>query len=555
MKSSWSKGAATTSQHLRQPAGMCGAGRTGNGSGGVETGESETMHQLTSLDAQFLAIESPKTYGHVGGLAVYDPSTAPGGEITHEDICRLVSERLHLLPPFTRKLVPVPLGLDHPYWIEDADFDIRFHIRESAVPPPGDDRQLARTIERIFARPLDRTRPLWELYLVHGLEGGRFALLTKIHHSVVDGVSGNEILSTLLDVSPEGREIDPPDSSAKERGERRPSDLEMLGRGLLGPPRQPLRMVRSIPTVVPNLSDFPGVGAIPGAPTAVKALTKAWGLLPGTRDVGVLETTTARPPKTPFNGRISAHRSFSFGSLSLDAVKQLKNELGITVNDVVVALCATAVRDWLLERDALPEDPLVAMVPMSVRTEEEKGTYGNRVSMMIVPIPTDVDDPRERLMRAHETLKSAKERHRALPADLLTDATSFIPPAVHARASRLTMELGGRLAPPLNLVISNVPGPRDPLYLAGAQLQANFPVSVVTDGVGLNMTVMSYRDHVDFGLVGDRNLMGDAWPLMEGLESSLDELCEVVCGTKPSAPRTSKKAASRNGKHVGAPAG
>ena len=495
------------------------------------------MHQLTSLDAQFLAIESPKTYGHVGGLAVYDPSTAPGGEIRHEDICRVVSERLHLLPPFTRKLVQVPLGLDHPYWIEDADFDIDFHIRDSAVAPPGNDRQLANTIERIFARPLDRSRPLWELYLIHGLEGNRFALLTKIHHSVVDGVSGNEILGILLDQSPEGRDITPPEDTVKERGERKPSDIEMLGRGIAGLPRQPLRMLRSIPTVVPNLIDFPGVGAIPGAPTAVKALQRAWGILPGARNPGVLESTTARPPRTPFNGRISAHRSFSFGSLSLDAVKQLKNELGITVNDVVVALCATAVRDWLLERDALPESPLVAMVPMSVRTEEQKGTYGNRVSMMIVPIPTNVADPRERLMQAHETLKGAKERHRALPADLLTDATSFIPPAVHARASRLTMELGGRLAPPLNLVISNVPGPRDPLYLAGAQLQANFPVSVVTDGVGLNMTVMSYRDHVDFGLVGDRNLMGDTWPLMEGLEKALDELLEVVCRKKRPARR------------------
>jgi diacylglycerol O-acyltransferase / wax synthase len=506
------------------------------------------MQQLTSLDAQFLAIETPRTYGHVGGLAVYDPSTAPGGDIGHQDICRLVGERLHLLPPFTRKLVEVPLGLDHPYWIEDADFDIDFHIRDSAVAPPGNDKQLAHTIERIFARPLDRTRPLWELYVIHGLEGGRVALLTKIHHSVVDGVSGNEILATLLDFSPEGREIEPPREERK--GERRPGQLEMLGRGVLGLPRQPLRMLRSIPTVVPNLTDFPGVGTIPGAPTVTRALARAWGLLPGTRNVGVLEATTARPPRTPFNGRISAHRSFAFGSLSLDAVKQLKNELGITVNDVVVALCATAVRDWLIERDALPEDPLVAMVPMSVRTEEQKNTYGNRVSMMIVPIPTNVADPRERLMTAHETLKSAKQRHRALPANLLTDATSFIPPAVHARASRLTMELGGRLAPPLNLVISNVPGPRDPLYLAGAQLQAQFPVSVVTDGVGLNMTVMSYRDHVDFGLVADRNLMGDVWPLMDGLERSLDELCEVICGKKRTPP-SRKHAPSGNGKPVG----
>ncbi|MEA2436051.1 MAG: diacylglycerol O-acyltransferase / wax synthase [Thermoleophilaceae bacterium] len=511
------------------------------------------MQQLTSLDAQFLAIETPRTYGHVGGLAVYDPSTAPGGEITHADICRLVAERLHLLPPFTRKLVQVPLGLDHPYWIEDADFDINFHIRDSAVAPPGNDKQLANTVERIFARPLDRSRPLWELYVIHGIEGGRVALLTKIHHSVVDGVSGNEILSTLLDVSPEGREIEPP--SKPRRGERAPGQLEMLGRGLVGLPTQPLRMLRSLPTVIPNLTDFPGVGAIPGAPTVSRALAKAWGVLPGTRDIGVLESTTARPPRTPFNARISAHRSFAFGSLSLESVKALKNELGITVNDVVVTLCATAVRDWLLERDALPADPLVAMVPMSVRTEEQKGTYGNRVSMMVVPIPTNVADPRERLITAHETLKGAKDRHRALPADLLTDATGFIPPAVQARASRLAMELTGRMAPALNLVISNVPGPRDPLYIAGAQLQANFPVSVVADGMGLNMTVMSYRDHVDFGLVGDRNLVGDLWPMMAGLEASLDELVEVICKKRRPKKTAAKRGThSGNGKPVGAPA-
>src|SRR3954452_17958971 len=183
-----------------------------------KTAGRDSMQQLTSLDAQFLAIESPRTYGHVGSLAVYDPSTAPGGDITHADICRLLSERLHLLPPFTRKLVPVPFGLDHPYWIEDADFDLDFHVRDSAVAPPGNDRQLAHTVERIFARPLDRSRPLWELYVIHGLEGGRIGLLTKIHHAVVDGVSGNEIMSTLLDVSPEGSEIEPPDKHPQEHG-------------------------------------------------------------------------------------------------------------------------------------------------------------------------------------------------------------------------------------------------------------------------------------------------------------------------------------------------
>jgi diacylglycerol O-acyltransferase / wax synthase len=488
------------------------------------------MRQLTSLDAQFLAVESASTYGHVGGLAIYDPSTAPGGKVELEDVCRTVGERLHLLPPFRWRLVQVPFGLDLPYWVEDPDFDLDFHIRDSAVPPPGDDRQLAETVARIFARPLDRSHPLWELYLIHGLEGGRIAMLTKVHHSVVDGVSGNEILTVLLDESPEGRELPEPE----QRGgpERVPGDLEMLGRGLLGLPRQPLRALRSIPTAVPNLTDLPGANAFPGVPTISRGLSRLRQTVSSEEDHGILEVTSARAPTTPFNGPISPHRRFSFGSVSLETVKAIKNELRVTVNDVVVALATTAVRDWLLERDALPNDPLVAMVPVSVRTEEERGAFGNRVSTMIVPIATNEPDPRRRLMRTHELLRSAKERHRALPADLLTDATSFIPPAVAALAARTTVDILGRLRPPINVIISNVPGPREPLYCAGAQLQANFPVSAVVPGVGLNITVLSYRDHIDFGIVADREQVDDNWSIMRSASEALDELEEVVLGDR-----------------------
>jgi WS/DGAT/MGAT family acyltransferase len=263
----------------------------------------------------------------------------------------------------------------------------------------------------------------------------------------------------------------------------------------------------------------------------------------------VLEVTSARAPRTPFNGRISAHRRFAFGSLPLDAVKDIKNELGITVNDVVVTLCASAVRRWLQNRNELPADPLVALVPVSVRTEAQRGTFGNRVSGMIVPIPTDVDDPRERLLRAHELLKSAKASHAALPADLLTDATSFIPPAVAALAARTTMQLLGRTRPPLNLVISNVPGPRQSLYCAGAELQGIYPVSVVLDGVGLNITVMSYRDNLDFGIITDQGQIPDAWPFMDHLREALDEL-ETVLGHRA---RPKARSTSHNGRRV--PAG
>ncbi len=479
------------------------------------------MRQLTSLDAQFLAVESARTYGHVAMLAVYDPSTAPGGKLDVQDLSRVFSERLHLLPPLRWRLVKVPLGIDLPYWAEDPNFDLDFHVRESAVPPPGDDRQLAETVARLYARPLDRARPLWEAYLIHGLPDGRVALLTKIHHSVVDGLSGNEILSVLLDLSPEGRETPPPEPAD---GGRIPGDLEMLGRGLLGLPRQPLRALRAARSTGAAVTDLPGANALPGIPTLSRGLSHLRRALGGEEGGGVLEVTTARPPRTPFNGPISAHRRFAFGSLSLDTVRAVRREFGVAVNDVVTALCTSAVRDWLLERDALPAAPLVAMVPVSVRRRDERGAFGNRISIMIVPIPTNEADPRRRLERTHELLRSAKERHNALPASLLTDATAFIPPAVAALAARRTVDILSRTRPPLNLVISNVPGPRTPLYLAGARLEASFPVSVIVDGVGLNMTVMSYRNRVDFGIVGDRDQIDDAWSLLDGAARALAEL-------------------------------
>jgi diacylglycerol O-acyltransferase / wax synthase len=494
------------------------------------------MRQLTGLDGQFLAMESVRQYGHVTGLEILDPSTAPGGELTAQDLCRIMAERIHLIPPFRWRLVPVPFDLDQPYWIEDPDFDLDFHIRETAVPPPGDDHQLAALVERIIGRPLDRTRPLWELYLVHGLQGGRLAMLTKVHHSAVDGVSGAEILTTLLDPSPEGRDVAPPPERAG-RGERVPGQLEMLGRGLAGLPRQPLRALATLPQTVPHVDEIPGLNQVPGVGLVGRVTRRAVRLLPGSSEGEVLGSTPARAPRTVFNGPISAHRRFAFATLSLDRVKALKNAAGVTVNDAVVALCATAVRDWLLRFDELPSEPLVAMVPVSVRTEEQVGEFGNRVSAMFVPIPTDEPDPRRRLERTHETLRDAKERFRAMPAELLTDLTHFVPSAIAARASRTTMRLAARapIRPALNLVISNVPGPRQPLFLGGARLLAYYPVSVVTEGVGLNITVQSYLDRLDFGIVVDRDQVDDAWTLMDAMAGALDELEQAICGTRSGA--------------------
>ena len=477
------------------------------------------MRQLTSLDAQFLALETPRQTGHVGGVAILDPSTAPGGVLECGDMKRLLEERLPLLPPFRWRLAEVPLGLDYPYWVDDQDFDLDFHVRELALPSPGSDKQLAEQVARIFSRPLDRARPLWELYVIHGLANGHVAALTKIHHALIDGMSGAEIMGLLLDLEPQGRELPP---APVERPESKPGDLEMLGRGLLGLPRYPLRAIRSLPRAVPNLEETP-FGTLPGAGTIGRLAGRARGVVTGD---GMGPRSSLRAPKTSFNGRVSPHRRFAFGQHSLDDFKAAKNQHGCTVNDVVVSVCAGVVRRWLIEHGELPADPLVAQIPVSVRTSEQTGTYGNRIILMSAPLFTDVEDPVERLLRTHGAMGDMKQRHRALPAELLQDANHFIPPAVFSRAARATFRLStsspGR--PTWNLVISNVPGPQFPLYMAGAELQANYPVSVITDGMGLNITVMSYRGHMDFGIVSDRDQMADLWCLIDWLGDELDAL-------------------------------
>src|SRR5690349_18255942 len=330
------------------------------------------MRQLTSLDAQFLALETPRQSGHVGSLAILDDSERHGGKLEIDDISHLMSQRLSLLPPLRWRLTPVPLGLDYPYWIEDPDFDLDFHIRELALPRPGTDAKLAEQVARIIARPLDRSRPLWELYLIHGLGGGGVGMLTKIHHALIDGLSGAEIMGVLFDLVPEGRDLDevPP-----VRPDREPSDLEMLARGLAGVPRYPVRMLRSLPTALPNLTETP-FGTLPGAGVVSRVADRLQRAAGGEASGG--DHTSLRAPKTSFNGRVSAHRRFAFGQLSLDEVKAIKNEYGSTVNDVVVAICTGAVRRWLIEHGELPSEPLVAQIPVSVRTSEQAGTYGNR---------------------------------------------------------------------------------------------------------------------------------------------------------------------------------
>jgi diacylglycerol O-acyltransferase len=487
------------------------------------------VQQLSGLDTSFLNMETPTTYGHVCGLAVFDPSTA-SRPTQLDDIKQLIEERIHLLPPYRRRLVEVPLGLDHPYWIEDPDFDIDFHVRHIGLPPPGDRRQLAEQVSRIVARPLDRSRPLWELYLVEGLEGGLIAQLTKIHHCCIDGVSGAEMLATLLDVTPEPRKVDAPRRAW--RPEPQPSEIEMMARGVwavMGTPRKGFRLARQAVRHLPDLAKTIGFGELPGTSLINRAL--------GRKPDPMLSVAATAAPRTSFNDYITPHRRFAYGSLSLEEVKEVKNEFGVTLNDVVLGLCAGALRRYLEERKELPADPLIAMVPVSVRTEEQQGTFGNQVSAMSASLHTHIADPEQRLARIHDSMSIAKEQHKALPANLLQDFAQFAPPAVAARAARVIARatVANWVDVPFNVVISNVPGPQFPIYGIGAQMVANYPVSAINDGVGLNITVQSYNGSLDFGIIACRELMPDVWDLMDYLGDALQELKELVKKRKASA--------------------
>ena len=484
------------------------------------------MRQLTSLDAQFLALENDRTHGHVGSLAIYDPSTAPGGRLTIENVRALLRERMHLLPPFTWKLVRVPFDLDHPYWGVDPAPDLDYHVRELGLAAPGNMQQLAEQTARIFERRLDRARPLWELYLIHGLEGGKVGVLTKVHHAALDGLSGAEILVTLLDLQPTGREIPPPDGAL--RPDAVPGRAELAARALTAMPRHTVRALRHAPRTLPNLDLIPTFRSIPGVRTLASTARFVEGRLPGAEAEVAVDAVAA--PRTSLNTRVSAHRSVSFETVSLSGIKRIKNHFGVTVNDVVIAICASAVREWLIEHDDLPTKQLLAMVPVSVRLPEEFGTYGNRVSMMTVPIPTTEHEPAKRVRKASRAMKRAKARHETTPRMLIRDANEAIPPVLLSRTAKLLLSVAasGQIDPPLNLVISNVPGSPVPLYLAGARMEANFPLSVVIDGVGLNFTVISYQDRVDFGIIGCREAVPDPWFLADEVRGAYEELLEMV---------------------------
>ena len=486
------------------------------------------MQQLSALDAQFLNVESPTTVGHVGSLIVLDPAAAEsvGAEGWGLEAVRNVLEpRMHLARPFRQRLMELPLGLGRPYWVDDPHFDIEFHLRELALPAPGTREQLGEQIARIHARPLDRRRPLWEAYVITGLEGDKAAFYSKIHHAAIDGISGAEILETVLDVSPEPREVDAEEQAFGTEGLPQAADLVL--RGLASMALNPLDLLRTVPRSLQYVDRLPGAANFPGA-HLVSETAGLVGRLLGQPPPEV-DARDLRAPQTPMNGRITAHRRFAFGSVPLAEVKRVKNHFGLTVNDVVMALTTGALRRWLLDHDSLPSTPLVAAVPVSIRTEHVPGEHANQISVMLAELPTHVADPVERVKLMGASMQEAKRDFDAVPASLLQDLSALVPTALSGLAARAVFRLATAPGLLFNLFVSNVPGPQLPLYVAGARVEGIYPVSAVTDITGgLNITLFSYDGALDFGLIACREMVPDVWNLIGYLRDALDELVALV---------------------------
>jgi diacylglycerol O-acyltransferase / wax synthase len=464
-----------------------------------------TPERLSGLDASFLYLETPTLHMHVAMVAVFDPTTVPDG-YSFRRIRQRILDRIPLVPVFQRRLVEVPLRLGHPVWVDEPEFDIDNHLRRAALPSPGGMRELGDFTADVTSRQLHRDRPLWEMWVVEGLEDGKIALVAKVHHSTIDGVSGAELLGVLFDLEPE-----PPEH--EHRGERQldlrvPSTFELVSHALLANLILPVNIGRMAWRTTQSLA---GIRKARQGGTGKAAIPLS-------------------APRTSLNASVHARRRVSFAAASLADVKKLKNTMGTTVNDVILAVCTGALRTYLLAGDELPEIPLVAVVPISVTPEMADLKGSNKISAMFVQLPCQLDDPLERLRAIHEGTKGAKEEHQALGASTLQNWAEHATPNVFAAAARLytRMKLADRHRPLANLTISNVPGPDFPLYLAGSEMLGMFPLGPVMDGMGLNLTIMSYRGVLYWGLAADARSVPRLWDIAAAIPAALTELMDAA---------------------------
>jgi diacylglycerol O-acyltransferase / wax synthase len=469
------------------------------------------VRRLSGTDSLFLAGETPAWHQHVGGLTVVDPSGVPG--FGFDALCRNVARRLPLVPKLTWKLKEVPLGLDRAVWIDDLTFDLRRHIHQITVAAPGGPRETAAAVAPIMSRQLDRRYPLWELWYFDGLVNGRVGILMKFHHCLLDGGAGGVLASLLLDMSPSPEAIAIPEMP---RPEPPPSDVRLLLDALVPSATAPLRAVRY------------------GMRLARRGVGVAQHLRSGNQAPDMRTMLSA--PKTSFNAPIGPRRAMAFSSISIADVKALRRHFDVKLNDIALALCAGALRIYLLDRDELPERSLTAGIPVSTRAAGDT-SLDNQLSYLAVPLATNIADPEERLRSIVRHTRTAKGVHEAMRAHPVGSLADTAPPFVVAALLRLAYEAHvlGYIPGMMNTIVSNVPGPPMTMYMCGARLTGIFSASVLLDQMGLNITLYTFGDRVDFGLHVDPDLIKDPWAIADAIPAALAEMMEVAGIGAPSA--------------------
>jgi WS/DGAT/MGAT family acyltransferase len=466
--------------------------------------------RLSGLDTSFLRMEREGAHMHVASTTLFE-----GPAPTHEEFRDHIGSRLHLVPRFRQKLREVPFGQGRPVWVDDPHLNLDYHVRQTALPAPGSDEQLRNLAARIFSQQLDRSKPLWELWLVEGMADGRFAVIGKSHHALVDGVSGVDITTVLydLDREPKGPPSSPPPWLARPE----PTDTQLLTEALKERLTSPGEIVRGVRHALRGPRQV-----VRGAAATTK-----------------MAAAGLRAPATPFNVEIGPHRRFQMAQTSLVDLKRVKDAHGGTVNDVILSATSGAIGRYLRARGHDTEGmTLRALVPVSIREAEEHGALGNRISAMMAPLPVWCEDPVERLHVVTEEMGDLKASGQAVGAEILTRLTDFAPTTIVSQAARL--QPAQRF---FNLVVTNVPGPQFPLYVLGRQMESIFPMVPLAQKQALCIGIMSYNGQVNFGLIGDYDAMPDLASFRLDLEAATDEALATV----PPAPKAKVKAAASNG--------
>ena len=466
------------------------------------------LDRLSALDVSFLTNESATSHMHVGGILVFE-----GPPPSYDDLLDHVRSRLHLVPRFRQKLAHPPIQTGRPFWVDDPSFNLEYHVRHSALPSPGSEEQLRNTAARVFSQQLDRTKPLWELWLVQGLTRKRFALVTKTHHALVDGVSGVDIATVLFDLKPVP---EPAQADDEWVPSPEPSPATLVAKGVEDLLEAPIRAARRVERTIAHPEE-----TIRQATQAVEGL-------------GEVTWNFANPaPKVPLNVEIGSHRRYIWVRSDLAKFKRVKDVFGGTVNDVVLAVVAGALRGWLRARGIRTEGlELRAQVPVSIREGDERGQLGNRLAVMRAPLPVYIEDPVHRLAVVTGAMRGLKQSKQALGAEVISRFNDFAPPTLLAQAARINFST--RL---FNLVVTNVPGPQVPLYVLGRELEDVFPVGFLPPNQALFVAIMSYNGGVNFGLLADYDSMDDVDLISGGIERSIAELVEAAEAARAESER------------------